>query len=142
MFKARHEFNRKIRNGKRHVTIFLAGGDPPILPGKISFHGRIQRDVLFGEKEVLRHRCKTRHMLGKNCPVATPTAEDSGMSLNEQSDTPGKKLAPVRPESSVETQPSADSAFWFNNSMFNSMFDELKEAKHFNEIANLKNLMM
>ena len=143
VFKARHEFNRKIRNGKRHVKIFPAGGDTRILPRKISFHGRIQRDVPFGEKEVLRYRCQTRHMLGKNCPVATPTTEDSGMSLNEQSDTPGgKNLAPVRPESSVETQPSADSAFPFNNSMFNSMFDELKEAKHFNEIAHLKNLMM
>ena len=29
-----------------------------------------------------------------------------GMSLNEQSDTPGENLAPVRPESSVETQSS------------------------------------
>ena len=66
-------------------------------------------------------------MLGENCPVATPTTEDSGMSLNEQSDAPGKNLAPVRPQSSVEAQPSADSGFWFNNSMFNSMFDELKE---------------
>ena len=26
--------------------------------------------------------------------------------------------------------------------MFNSMFDELKEVKHFNEITNLKNLIM
>ena len=25
--------------------------------------------------------------------------------------------------------------------MFNSMFDELKEVKHFNEITNLKNLV-
>ena len=24
---------------------------------------------------------------------------------------------------------------WFNNSVFNSMFDELKEVKHFNEIT-------
>ena len=89
--------------------MFPAGGDPPILPREISFHGRIQRDVLFGEKEVLCYRCKTRHMLGENCTVATPTTEDSGMSLNEQSDTPGENLAPVRPESSVETQPSAES---------------------------------
>ena len=41
--------------------------------------------------------------------VATPATEDSGMSLNEQSDTPGENLAPVRTESSVETQPSAES---------------------------------
>ena len=34
-------------------------------------------------------------MLDENCPVATPTTEDSGMSLNEQSDTPGENLAPV-----------------------------------------------
>ena len=26
--------------------------------------------------------------------------------------------------------------------MFNRMFDELKEVKHFNEITNLKNLIM
>ena len=26
--------------------------------------------------------------------------------------------------------------------MFNSMFDELKEVKHFNKITNLKNLIM
>ena len=48
-------------------------------------------------------------MLGENCPVATPITEDSGMSLNEQSDTPGENLAPVQPESSVETQSSAES---------------------------------
>ena len=64
VFKGRHEFNRKIRNGKRHFKIFPAGGDPAILPRKIFFHGRIQRDVLFAEKEVLCYRCKTRHMLG------------------------------------------------------------------------------
>ena len=44
VFKGRHKYNRKIRNGKRHVEIFPAGGDPAILPRKISFHGRIQRD--------------------------------------------------------------------------------------------------
>ena len=78
-----------------------------ILPKKISFHGRIHRDFLFAEKKVLCCRCKTRHMLGENCPVAT--TEDSGMSLNGQSDTSGENLAPVRPESSVGTQPSAES---------------------------------
>ena len=109
MFKVRHEYNRKIRNGKRHVEIFSAGGDPAILPTKISFHGRIQGDLLFAGKEVFCYRYQTRHMLGENCPVATPTTEDSGMSLNEQSDTPGENLAPVRPESSVGTQPSAES---------------------------------
>ena len=103
VFKGRHEFNRKTRNGKRYFKIFPAGGDPAILPRKILFHGRIQRDVLFAENEVLCYRCKTRHMLGQNCPVATPTTEGSGMSLKEQSDTPGEHLAPVRPESSVET---------------------------------------
>ena len=53
VFKGRHEFNRKIQNGKRQVEIFPAGEDPAILPRKISFHGRIQRDVLFAEKVVL-----------------------------------------------------------------------------------------
>ena len=58
---------------------------------------------------VVLYRCKTQHMLCENCPVATPTTEDSGMSLNEQSDTPGENFAPVRSESSFETQPSAES---------------------------------
>ena len=47
--------------------------------------------------------------LGENCPLATPITEDSGMSLKEQSHTPGEHLAPLRPESSAETQPSAES---------------------------------
>ena len=32
VFKGRHKFNRHIRNGKRHVKIFPAGGDPTVLP--------------------------------------------------------------------------------------------------------------
>ena len=34
VFKGRHKFNTDIRNGKRHVKIFPAGGDPAILRGK------------------------------------------------------------------------------------------------------------
>ena len=83
--------------------------DPAILPRKITFHGRIQGDVLFAEKVVLCYRCKTRHMLGENCPVATPTAEDSGMSFAEQSDATVGGAAPVQQESSVEIQSSAES---------------------------------
>ena len=95
VFKGRHRFNTDIRNGKRHVRIFPAGDDPEILPRKITFHGRIQRDVLFAEKVVLCYRCKTRHMLGENCPAVTPTTTDSSMSLAEQSDIPGESTAPV-----------------------------------------------
>ena len=101
VFKGSHKFNRKFRNCKKHIKIF-PGEDPAILPRKISFHSRIQRDVLFAEKVVF-------HMLGENCPVATPTTEDAGMPSNEQSDTPGENVAPVQPESSVETQPSVES---------------------------------
>ena len=74
---------RKIRNGKRHVKIFTVGWDPEILPRKIYFHSSIQRDVLLAEKVVLCYRCKTRHMLSENWPVATPTPEDSGVSFIE-----------------------------------------------------------
>ena len=109
VFKGRHKFNTDVRNGKRHVKIFPAGEDPAILPRKITFHGRIQRDVLFAEKVVLCYRCKTRHMLGENCPVATPTTEDSSMSLAEQSGATIEGAALVHPESSVKTQPSAGS---------------------------------
>ena len=41
--------------------------------------------------------------------MASPTAEDSGMSLIEQSDTPKEDPAPVQPESSVETLLRAES---------------------------------
>ena len=73
VFKGRH--NRKIQNGKKHVKILPAGGDLAILPKKISFRGRIKRDVLFVEKVISCYRCKTRHVLGKSYPVATPTTE-------------------------------------------------------------------
>ena len=87
VFKGRHKFNRKLRNGKRHVRIFPAGGDPAVLPRKISFFGGARKDVLFVEKVVRCYRCKTRHMLGENCPVAMPTPEGSNMSHSEQSET-------------------------------------------------------
>ena len=109
VFKDRHKFSSDVRNGKRHVKIFPAGEDPAILPRKISFHGRIQRDVLFAEKVVLCYRCKTRHMLGENCPVVTPNTEDSGMSLAVQSDATVGGAVPAQQESSVEIQPSAES---------------------------------
>ena len=109
VFKGRHKFNRKIRNGKRHIRIFPAGGDPAILPRKIVFHGGIRRDVPFAEKVVLRYRCQTRHMLGENCPVASPTPEGSVLSCTEQNETPRDSMTPGKPEPSVENQLSAES---------------------------------
>ena len=109
VFKGRHKFNRHIRNGKRHVRIFPTRGDPTILPKKISFYGNIQRDVLFAEKVVLCYRCKTRHMLGENCPVATPTNEDSAISLNKQSDTLSQNQMSIQPDPSAEILPCAES---------------------------------
>ena len=109
VFKGRHKFNRSVRNGRRHVKIFPAGGDPAILPRKITFHGRIQRDVLFAEKVVLCYRCKTRHMLGENCPVVTPAQEDSSMSVPEQSGVAVGSAALVQRESSTEIQSSTES---------------------------------
>ena len=104
VFKGRHKFNKNIRNGKRHVKIFPAGEDQVILPRKITFHGSIKRDVLFAERVVRCYRCKTRHMLGENCPVATPSMEDSDMSLTEQSDNVDGGAVTTQPEPSVETQ--------------------------------------
>ena len=88
VFKGRRKFNRKLRIGKRHVRIFLVGGNPAVLQRKISFFGGASKDVLFAEKVVRCYRCKTRHMLGENCPVATPTPEGSNMFHSEQSETP------------------------------------------------------
>ena len=44
VFKGKYGFNRKIRNCKRHVKIFPAGGYPMIPPRKIFFHGSIQKE--------------------------------------------------------------------------------------------------
>ena len=109
VFKGRHKFNRKIRNSKRHVRVFPAGGDPAILPRKITFHDGILRDVLFAEKVVLCYRCKIRRMLDENCPVASPTPEGSDMPYTEQSETPRDNMTTEKPGPSVENQPSAES---------------------------------
>ena len=60
-------------------------------------------------KRGCRARCKTWHMLGKNCPEATPTPEESSVSFIEQSSTPQGNLAPVEPECSVQICPSGKS---------------------------------
>ena len=109
VFKGRHTFNRSIRNGKRHVRIFPMEGDPAILPRKISFHGNIQRDVLFAEKVLLCCRCKTHHMFGGNCPVITPTQKDSSMSFTERSATPSRNPSPRQLDHSAEIVPCVES---------------------------------
>ena len=48
-------------------------------------------------------------MLSENCPEATPTPEDSGVSFIEQSRTPRGNLATVEPKSSVQIWPSGKS---------------------------------
>ena len=48
-------------------------------------------------------------MPGENCPEATPTPEDSGVSFIEQSGTPRQNLAPAEAESSVQICPSGKS---------------------------------
>ena len=48
-------------------------------------------------------------MLGKNCPVVSPTPEGSDMSYTEQSETPGVSKTPEKTDPSVENQPSAES---------------------------------
>ena len=94
---------------KKHVKIFPAGRDPAILARKLSFYSSIQRDVLFAQKVVSCYSSKTRHMLDENCPVATPTPEDSGMSFTEQSGTPPLNQNPVQPDPSAEIHPRGES---------------------------------
>ena len=108
-FKGRHKFNKNIRNGKRHVKIFPAEGNLEMFSRKISFHGNITRDVLFAEKVVMCYRCKTRHMLDENCPVATPTPDDLDVSTSEQCATPRESMSPEQSEPFVETSSSEDS---------------------------------
>ena len=68
VFYGTHTFNRNLRNGKRHVRIFPSGGDPRVLPRRITFLDGISRDVLYKEKIVDCYRCDTRHALGECCP--------------------------------------------------------------------------
>ena len=68
VFYGTHTFNRNLRNGKRHVRIFPTGGDPRVLPRRITFLDGISRDVLYKEKIVDCYRCNTRHALGEGCP--------------------------------------------------------------------------
>ena len=48
-------------------------------------------------------------MLGENCPVTTPIPEDSGMSLNKQSDTLSQNQNLIQPDPSVEIVSCAES---------------------------------
>lgn len=107
--KGRCKFNRNVRNGKKHVRIFPAGGDPLILPRKISFRDSVKKDVLFAEKVVPCYRCKTRYMLGKNYPVASPTPDDPAMSFSEQSDAPLVNQTSLESETNIELCPSGKS---------------------------------
>ena len=75
---------------------------------KISFHGNIQRDVLFAENVVLCYRSKTRHMLGKNCPVITPTQKDSWMPFTERGATPSRNPSPRQLDHSAEILPCVE----------------------------------
>ena len=68
IFYGTHTFNRNLRNGKRHVKIFPTGGDPRVLPRRVTFLDGISRDVLYKEKIVDCYRCDTRHALGDRCP--------------------------------------------------------------------------
>ena len=82
--------------------------EPAILPRKIAFHCGVSRDVLLAEKVVLCYSCKTRHMLGENCPVASPTPEGSDMSYTEQSETSWDSKTPEKTDPFVGNQPSAE----------------------------------
>ena len=76
VFYGTHTFNRNLRNGKRHVRIFPTGGDPTILPRRVTFPDGISRDVLYKEKVVDCYRCDTRHALGEGCPEVVGNQPD------------------------------------------------------------------
>ena len=54
------------------------------------------------------YRCRTRHMLGENRLVVTPTPEDLGMSssTSEQCTAPQEGISPQQSETFVEISPS------------------------------------
>ena len=69
VFKGRHKFNRFIKNVKKHVRIFPAGGGPAMLSRKISFHGNIQRNILSLKRWCCATGAKLVACFAKNCPV-------------------------------------------------------------------------
>ena len=73
------------------------------------YGGGVSRGILFAEKVVLCYRCKTRHVLGENCPVVSPTPKRSDMSYTEQSETPRDSKTPEKADPSAKNQPSAES---------------------------------
>ena len=91
VFYGTHTFNRNIRNGKRHVRIFPNGGNPEILPRRITFSDGVSRDVLYKGKLVNCYRCGTRHALGDGC--AEVVCQDSDMTLAEQNN-PSREHTP------------------------------------------------
>ena len=102
--KGRHKFNRSIRNGKRHVRIFPAGGDPDIVNENF-FPWKYPEGCRGKGGVVLRVQNSTRHMLGENCTVLTPTQKDSSMSFTEQSVTPSHNQNSIQPDPSAEILP-------------------------------------
>ena len=86
VFYGTHKFNRNLRNGKRHIRIFPTGGDPRVLPRKVTFHDGISRDVLYKGKLVNCYRCNTRHGLGEGCPEVVSREPD--VALAEQRNSP------------------------------------------------------
>ena len=109
VFKGRHKFNRSIRNtGKDMLESSPREEIQRYCQGKFLSNGNIQRDVLFAENVVLCYRCKTRYMLGKNCPVITPTQKDSWMSFTERSATPSRNPSPRQLDHSAEILPCVE----------------------------------
>ena len=86
VFYGTHKFHRNLRNGKRHARIFPTGGDPRVLPRKITFRDGISRDVLYKGKLVNCYRCNTRHGLGEGCPEVVSKEPDGA--LPEQRNPP------------------------------------------------------
>ena len=85
-FCGKDKFKRNIRNGKRHIRIFPSGGDPRVLPRKITFHDEISRDILHKGKIVNHYRCDTWHALGDGCPIAV--SEEADVLIPEQEPSP------------------------------------------------------
>ena len=101
VFYGTHTFNRNIRNGKRHIRIFPSGGNPGILPRRITFSDGISRDVLYKGKLVDCYRCNTRHALGDDCAGAV--CQDSDTLATEQNNPPRARQPTPSPSSIAAT---------------------------------------
>ena len=103
VFKGRHKFGRSIRNGKRHVRIFSAGGDPAYCQGKF-----LSMEISRGKSFLPKSWCcatgaKLDICLARIALLSLPLKIPACPSLSRG--TPSQNRNPIQPDPSAEILP-------------------------------------